>query len=101
MGAIDLTVPRAREGGSAGGAVVERYKRRSAEVDDTMVAAYVHGASTRDIGQITEALMGEHGRRMRTWRFECSRAERIRTAAASPTSERGTARRSPRSSGRC
>ncbi len=60
MGAIDLKVPRSREGGSAGGAVFERYKRRSAEVDDTMVAAYVHGASTRDIGQITEALMGEH-----------------------------------------
>jgi len=60
MGAIDLAVPRARDGGSAGGAVFERYKRRSADVDDTMVAAYVHGASTRDIGQITEALMGEH-----------------------------------------
>ena len=60
MGAIDLKVPRSREGGSAGGAVFERYKRRSADVDDTMVAAYVHGASTRDIGQITEALMGEH-----------------------------------------
>src|SRR5512140_3162027 len=25
-----------------------------------MVAAYVHGTSTRDIGPITEALMGEH-----------------------------------------
>jgi len=60
MGAVDLKVPRSREGGSAGGAVFERYKRRSADVDDTMVAAYVHGASTRDIGQITEALMGEH-----------------------------------------
>jgi len=60
MGAIDLEVPRAREGGSAGGGVFGRYKRRTQEVDDTMVAAYVHGASTRDIGQITEALMGEH-----------------------------------------
>ncbi|HSW32793.1 MAG TPA: IS256 family transposase [Steroidobacteraceae bacterium] len=60
MGAIDLKVPRSRDGGSAGSRVFERYKRRSAEVDDTMVAAYVHGASTRDIGQITEALMGEH-----------------------------------------
>jgi len=60
MGAIDLKVPRSREGGSAGGGVFDRYKRRSGEVDDTMVAAYVHGASTRDIGQITEALMGEH-----------------------------------------
>ena len=60
MGAIDLTVPRAREGGSAGAAVIGRYKRRSPEIDDAMVSAYVHGASTRDIGQITEALMGEH-----------------------------------------
>jgi transposase-like protein len=60
MGAIDLRVPRSREVGSAGGTVFERYKRRSTEVDDTMVAAYVRGASTRDIGQITEALMGEH-----------------------------------------
>ena len=60
MGGVDLKVPRSREGGSAGGRVFERYKRRSAEVDDTMVAAYVRGASTRDIGQITEALMGEH-----------------------------------------
>jgi transposase-like protein len=60
MGAIDLKVPRSREGGSAGGAVFGRYKRRSAEIDDAMVTAYVHGASTRDIGQITEALMGEH-----------------------------------------
>ena len=32
-----------------------RPVRRSAEVDDTMVAAYAHG-----VGQITEALMGEH-----------------------------------------
>jgi putative transposase len=60
MGAIDLEVPRAREGGSAGAAVIGRYKRRSAEIDDAMVSAYVHGASTRDIGYITEALMGEH-----------------------------------------
>jgi transposase-like protein len=60
MGTVDLKVPRSREGGSAGSRVFDRYRRRSAEVDDTMVAAYVHGASTRDIGQITEALMGEH-----------------------------------------
>jgi putative transposase len=60
MGGIDLAVPRAREGGSAGAAVIGRYKRRSPEIDDAMVSAYVHGASTRDIGQITEALMGEH-----------------------------------------
>ena len=60
MGAIDLEVPRAREGGSAGAVVIGRYKRRSAEIDDAMVSAYVHGASTRDVGHVTEALMGEH-----------------------------------------
>jgi hypothetical protein len=60
MGAIDLEVPRAREGGSCGAAVIGRYERRSAEIDDAMVSAYVHGASTRDIGYVTEALMGEH-----------------------------------------
>ncbi len=59
MGGIDLKVPRAREGGSVGGAVFERYKRRTGDVDAAMVSAYVHGASTRDIGQVTEALMGE------------------------------------------
>jgi hypothetical protein len=57
---IDLDVPRAREGGSAGAGVLGRYKRRTQEIDDTIVSAYVHGASTRDIGQITETLMGEH-----------------------------------------
>ena len=28
-------------------------------MDDAIVSAYVHGASTRDVGKITEALMGE------------------------------------------
>ena len=60
MGAIDLQVPRSREFGSAGSSVFERYKRRTPEVDEAIVNAYVHGASTRDVGPITEALMGEH-----------------------------------------
>jgi transposase-like protein len=60
MGAVDLEVPRARESGSAGSGVFGRYRRRTQEIDDTIVSAYVHGASTRDVGQITETLMGEH-----------------------------------------
>jgi transposase-like protein len=60
MGAVDLQVPRTREGGSAGAAVLGRYKRRTQDLDNTIVSAYVHGASTRDIGHITETLMGEH-----------------------------------------
>jgi transposase-like protein len=59
MGTIQVEVPRAREGGSAGSAVLGRYKRRTEDVDDAIVSAYVQGASTRDVGRITEALMGE------------------------------------------
>jgi putative transposase len=59
MGTVELAVPRARAGGAAGAEVLGRYKRRTQDVDDAIVSAYVHGASTRDVGQITEALMGE------------------------------------------
>jgi transposase-like protein len=59
MGAIDLKVPRSRESGSAGATVFDRYHRRTREVDDAIVTAYVSGSSTRDVGGITEALMGE------------------------------------------
>jgi len=46
MGAVDLKVPRAREIGSAGSVILGRYKRRTQDVDDAIVSAYVHGAST-------------------------------------------------------
>ena len=59
MGTVGIAVPRAREGGSAGSAVLGRYKRRAPDVDDAIVSAYVEGASTRDVGRITGALMGE------------------------------------------
>ncbi len=39
MGVIDLEVPRARAGGSAGAGVFGRYKRRTQEIDDTIVSA--------------------------------------------------------------
>ena len=58
MGTVELTVPRSRAGGAAGAEVVGRYRRRTQDVDDAIVSAYVHGASTRDVGKITEALMG-------------------------------------------
>jgi len=58
MGLIEVAVPRTRENGSPA-EVLGRYRRRSAELDEAIVSAYVHGASTRDIGDITEALVGE------------------------------------------
>jgi transposase-like protein len=58
FGAVELQVPRTRENGSAS-PVLGRYGRRSEEIDDAVTAAYVHGVSTRNMGKVTEALMGE------------------------------------------
>jgi transposase-like protein len=84
MGAIDVTVPRAREGGSAGSAVIGRYKRRSAEVDAAMVSAYVNGASTRDVGEITQALMGEHVGRSTVSRVTKSLSQKVEELRKAP-----------------
>lgn len=58
LGQIDVTVPRSREQGSPAD-VLGRYQRRSPELDDMMVEAYVSGVSQRKMGNVTEALMGE------------------------------------------
>ncbi len=84
MGAVDLEVPRAREAGSAGASVFGRYKRRTQEIDDTIVSAYVHGASTRDVGQITETLMGEHVGRSTVSRVTRSLNEKVEELRKAP-----------------
>jgi transposase-like protein len=58
LGQIDVTVPRSREQGSPAD-VIGRYQRRSPEIDEMMVEAYVSGVSQRKMGDVTEALMGE------------------------------------------
>jgi len=58
MGQIDVTVPRSREQGSPTD-VMGRYQRRSPELDEMMVEAYVSGVSQRKMGDVTEALLGE------------------------------------------
>lgn len=58
MGEVELRVPRTRSSGSPIEGVVDRYARRTAEVDDTITAAYVQGVSTRDMGRVAEALTG-------------------------------------------
>ena len=66
LGQIDVMVPRSREGGSPAD-VMGRYRRRSEEVDEMMVEAYVSGVSQRKMGDVTEALLGERvGRRAGT-----------------------------------
>jgi len=58
VGAVDLTVPRSREQGSAGD-VLGRYRRRTEDLDAAISEAYVSGVSTRKMAKVTEALMGE------------------------------------------
>ena len=58
MGYLTLKVPRTRESG-APTKVIGRYQRRAAELDETITSAYVHGVSTRDMSELTRALMGE------------------------------------------
>jgi transposase-like protein len=58
LGPIDLNVPRSREHGAAT-ATLGRYRRRAAEVDSMITAAYVNGTSTRRMSDVTRALMDE------------------------------------------
>jgi transposase-like protein len=84
MGTVALAVPRARAGGAAGAEVLGRYRRRTQDVDDAIVSAYVHGASTRDVGQITEALMGEQVGRSTVSRVAKSLNEKVEDLRKAP-----------------
>ena len=87
LGQIDVTVPRSREGGSPAD-VMGRYRRRSEEVDEMMVEAYVSGVSQRKMGDVTEALMGERVGRS-TVRPGREAARRGRASAAERTHRGG------------
>lgn len=58
LGQVEVAVPRSREQG-APTEVLGSYQRRSAEVDEMMVEAYVSGVSSRKMADVTEALLGE------------------------------------------
>ena len=83
MGLIEVSVPRTRENGSAAD-VLGRYRRRSAEIDDGIVAAYVSGASTRDVGGITEALVGERVSRSTVSRVTATLGEKVEQLRKAP-----------------
>lgn len=76
LGHIDVEVPRSRSSGSPVD-VIGRYARRLDEVDDAIVSAYVHGVSTRSMGKVTEALMGERVSRSAVSRVTRSLEERV------------------------
>jgi transposase-like protein len=76
MGMIEVAVPRTRENGSPAD-VLGRYRRRSGELDDAITKAYVAGASTRDVGDITEALVGDRVSRSTVSRVTASLEEKV------------------------
>lgn len=57
-GEVDVWVGRTRAGGAAT-APVGRYLRRRPEIDDAIAESYVRGLSTRDMGSVTQALLGK------------------------------------------
>ena len=57
-GTVNLKVPKLR-GASFETQIIERYRRREASVEESLVAMYVAGVSVRRVEDITEALWGE------------------------------------------
>jgi len=57
-GDVMVRVGRTRDGGAAT-APLGRYARRRPEIDAAVTQAYVSGVSTRDMGDVTEALLGQ------------------------------------------
>lgn len=86
MGAIDVAVPRTRENGSPVD-VVGRYRRRMDNVDEAIVAAYVQGVSTRKMGKVTTALMGEDVKSSTVSRVTKVLEERVEKLRRAPIDE--------------
>lgn len=57
-GEVLVRVGRTRDGGAAT-APLGRYARRRPEIDDAVTQAYVSGVSTRDMADVTTALLGK------------------------------------------
>ncbi len=55
VGALDITVPRDRDGSFRPG-VFERYRRMESPLEEALLRAYLEGISTRRVGDIAEAL---------------------------------------------
>lgn len=54
----DLPVPRTRKGFES--QLFDRYRRRQAELDESICQMFVQGVSTERVGQIVETLNGSH-----------------------------------------
>jgi transposase-like protein len=54
----ELPVPRTRKGFQS--LLFDRYKRRQAELDESICEMFVYGVSTEKVGQVLESLSGSH-----------------------------------------
>jgi transposase-like protein len=85
VGGIDVTVPRSRDGSAAG--VLGRYQRRTDEVDAAIVESYVAGVSTRKMGKVTRALLGDDVSRSTVSRVTRSLDEQVEALRKAPIVE--------------
>jgi putative transposase len=85
VGGIEVAVPRAREGSAAG--VIGRYQRRVDEVDAAIVESYVAGVSTRKMGKVTRALLGDDVSRSTVSRVTRSLDEQVEALRRAPLVE--------------
>lgn len=85
-GPVDVVVPRTRHSGSAGD-VLGRYKRRSGELDEAITNAYVQGVSTRKMGKVTRALMGEDVSRSTVSRVTRTLEEKVEGLRTQPLTQ--------------
>jgi putative transposase len=86
MGYLDVAVPRSRNNGSAA-AILGKYQRRMDEVDDAIVASYVNGVSTRSMGKVTKALMGEDVGKSTVSRVTKTLEEQVKSLRRQPITE--------------
>ncbi len=69
------------------GEVLGRYKRRSAELDGAITSAYVQGVSTRKMGKVTRALMGEAVSRSTVSRVTRTLEEKVEALRTQPLAQ--------------
>lgn len=86
MGQIEVTVPRSRESGS-GCEILGRYQRRAPEIDEMIAEAYVSGVSTRKMGPVTDALLGEQVSRSTVSRVTKRLEDEVEALRATPLTD--------------
>lgn len=85
-GEVAVRVGRSRSGGAAT-RPLGRYQRRQEEVDAAITQSYIAGASTRDMGGVTEALLGKRVGRSTVSRVTRRLEDAVEALRAEPITE--------------